>query len=311
MTCGLGLGILVVFLVQAEHVCCLWTEGAQSFQSSNTYVGLPPPDGSLITSGSHPQNQVRQGFISPLSFQSRSFNTGPAFPSGFGPGLSTRSSTPVSQPAQSSVRLVKSRAFKANRQRLFSPRADAPIGARQSLGLSSVAGGPQNQKNPSIGRNWSALWGTQRPIKYPVLAPRQMFSSRPVPAPRQPSRVAAKMPFSEVGSSSRLFGPDAPGQRGLSALMQTYARGPAKRVLSNRRSEGQKARRFSPHTQAWKPAMGHQGGSRPKSWLQTYKTSHDLAVPRSRTVGAPGQGFSLATVYEIPANFGGFAIRRL
>ncbi|XP_037532345.1 uncharacterized protein LOC119409522 [Nematolebias whitei] len=308
MTCGLGLGILVVVLVQAEHVCCLWTKGAQSFQSSNPHVGFPPPDSSLIKSGSYPQDRVRQGFISQSSVRSRSSNTGPAVPSGSGPGLSTRSSTQAA--SQSSFRLKSSFAAKANMQRLLSPRADAPKAARQSFHPS--AGGPSvslNQKNPSInGRNWPALWGMQRPSKNLILASRPTFSFRP--APRQPSRAAA-VRFSEVGSSSRLFGPVAPGQRGRPVLMQTYARGPAKRVFSKRRSEGQKAKRFSPHTQALKPSVGHQGGSRPKSWLQTYKTSKHLAVPRSRTVGAPGQGFSLATVYEIPATFGGFAIRRL
>ncbi|XP_037549482.1 uncharacterized protein LOC119425994 [Nematolebias whitei] len=321
MTCGLGLGILVVFLVQAELVCCLWTKGAQSFQNSNTYVGFQP-DGSLIKSGSYPQNQVRQGF-SPHSVQSRSFNAGPAVASGSGPGLSTRSSTQVvSQPAQSSVRLVKSSSvLKANKQRPFSLGSAAPQGARQSF-----AGGPsviQTQKNPSISsRSWPTQQGTQRFSKYPSSSSRSLQASRgsysfrsvsPQSAAQAPPRTAAKTSShnSKTGSSAILFDPAAPGQRGRSVQTQTNARGPAKRVFSNRRSEGQKARRLSPQTQPWKPTLGHQMGSRPKSWLPTYKTSHNLAVPRSSTMGAPGQGFASAAVYEIPENFGGFAIRRL
>ncbi|XP_024865111.1 uncharacterized protein LOC108244726 isoform X4 [Kryptolebias marmoratus] len=318
MTCGLCLGILVIFLVQAEHVCCFWSKEAQSFQRSNAYAGFPPPDGRLIKSVSYPQDQVRQGFISPHSAQSRSFNTGPAVGSGSGPGLSVRGSTQaVSQPGRSSVRLVQSSpVFKTNRQMLFSPRANAQIVPKQSLGFSTaVAGGTSlvlHSKNSSaIGRNWPAQQGMQHSSSSrSVLGPRESYSFRPVSpqsAAQEPPRAATKIPLyhSQVGSSV-LFDPVAPGQRGRSLQMHTYARGPAKRVFSNRRSE---ARGSSPRSQAWKPSV-HQG-LRPRSWLQTYKTSHNLAVPRSSTVGVAAQGFTPATVYEIPERFGGFAIRRL
>ncbi|XP_017286650.1 uncharacterized protein LOC108244726 isoform X2 [Kryptolebias marmoratus] len=321
MTCGSGLGILVVFLVQAECVCCFWAKEAHSFQRSNTYAGFPPPDGRLIKSVSYPQDQVRQGFISPHSAQSRSFNTGPAVGSGSGPGLSVRGSTQaVSQSGRSSVRLVQSSpVFKTNRQMLFSPRANAQTVPKQSLGF-SVAGGTSQRlrsKNPSdLSRSWSTEQGMQHSSKYPssssrsIQGPRESYSFRPVSpqsAAQEPPRAATKIPLyhSQVGSSV-LFDPVAPGQRGRSLQMHTYARGPAKRVFSNRRSE---ARGSSPRSQAWKPSV-HQG-LRPRSWLQTYKTSHNLAVPRSSTVGVAAQGFTPATVYEIPERFGGFAIRRL
>ncbi|XP_024866833.1 uncharacterized protein LOC112451525 [Kryptolebias marmoratus] len=214
MPCGLGLGILVVFLVHAEHVCCFWSKEAHSFQRSNTYAGFPPPDGRLIKSVSYPQDQVRQGFTSPHSAQSRSFNTGPAVGSGSGPGLPARGSRQaVSQPGRSSVRLVQSSpVFKINRQMLFSLRANAPTVPKQSLGFSTaVAGGisvSQHSKNlndPShiSRRSWPAQQGTQHSSKYlssssrSILGPRESYSFRPVSpqsAAQGPPRAAAKIP---------------------------------------------------------------------------------------------------------------------
>ncbi|XP_017293477.1 uncharacterized protein LOC108248929 [Kryptolebias marmoratus] len=331
MTCGLGLGILVIFFVQAEHICCFWSKEAQSIQSSNTYADFPPKS-RLIKSGSNPQDQVRQGFISPQSTQSRSFNTLLAVGSGSGPGLLARGSTQaVSQPRLSSVRLVQSSpVFKTNRQKQSSPRGNAPNVPKQSFGFSTtVAGGTivsqrrNSLKNPSdiSMRSWPTQQGTLRSSKYPssssrsILGPRESYSFRPVSpqsAAQTPHRAAAKIPstYSQTGSSAVLFDPVAPGPRGRSVQMRTYARGPARRVSTSHRAEVSRARSFSPQTQAWKP-YGNVEGSKPRTLLQTYKTSHKLAVPRSSTVGRPAQGFAPATVYEIPENFGGFSIRRL
>ncbi|XP_013868981.1 uncharacterized protein LOC106521105 isoform X3 [Austrofundulus limnaeus] len=300
MTCGLGLGIFLVFWVQAERVGCFWTKEAQNLQNSNTHVGFPPPTVRLIKSGSYPQNQGRQGFSSPHMVQSSSSNTGPAVHTGSGPGLSTRSSAHVSQPALSSVRLVQSR------PKSFSPRAKGPKAAKQSSDLIEEKQ-HKNQKNPSRGsktpkkgKHSSKTESQQGSKKRNLINPGSLLS-----AAQALSKVASNIPFyhREVGSSSSLYDPVAPGH---SVQTQTYARSPAKRLSSNRKS---KATSVLPQTQDRRPPVGHEGGASPRSWPQTYKISRGPAVPRSSIKGTPVQSF--ATVYQIPEHFGGFGIRRL
>ncbi|XP_026155994.1 uncharacterized protein LOC113126253 [Mastacembelus armatus] len=90
MACGVHLGIMLVCLVQAEHVCCLWATQGQSSQrrNGNRYVGfLHQGSGLKRLYGSHPQNQFRQASVSTGSVQSSSLNTETVLNMGYGHGL--------------------------------------------------------------------------------------------------------------------------------------------------------------------------------------------------------------------------------
>ncbi|MED6249130.1 hypothetical protein ATANTOWER_009797 [Ataeniobius toweri] len=108
MTCGLDLGILLICLVQAELVCCSRAKEALRPQNSNTYAGFSPPDIKPSKFSRHLQDQFREGFSSPRSVQSSTFNSNPAVNSSSGLRPSTRRYTPLSWPAQSSRRLGQS-----------------------------------------------------------------------------------------------------------------------------------------------------------------------------------------------------------
>ncbi|XP_056284844.1 uncharacterized protein LOC130202968 [Pseudoliparis swirei] len=101
--------ILLICLVQAEHVRCLWATQARG-QNGNTHVGFSGQRGGL--GGSYPQNQLRHASGSPGSAQSSSFNTVPEVSGGYSQRFpSSRSTQTVSQPAKSvfaSGKLVQS-----------------------------------------------------------------------------------------------------------------------------------------------------------------------------------------------------------
>ncbi|XP_021177819.2 uncharacterized protein LOC110369230 [Fundulus heteroclitus] len=149
MTCGLGLGILLICLVQAGLGGCSWVKVTQY---SNTHAGIPLPEGRLGDFGSYLQDQARQGVISPRSFQSSSFKADPAGKRGDGQSLSTSSFThALSQPVQSSGRLVKTSMSKSNSQvtgssaSLFGPVAPGP---RRSVRMQTYAQAPARRVSP-------------------------------------------------------------------------------------------------------------------------------------------------------------------
>ncbi|XP_015832280.2 another transcription unit protein [Nothobranchius furzeri] len=397
MTCGLGLGILLICIVQIEHVCSL-VERAQSYQNSN--VGLPLADG-LRQFGSYPQNQLRQGLISPRTVQSSSssFNAEPVVKSGYGQGLFTRSHTQaLPQPARSSVRKVKSSLLKFNRQSPVSPRASAPAErqspvsprasapAERQSPVSPRASAPAERQSPvsprasapaepkrSFGLSIDIASGSavsQRSEKLKDLEQKGLSAQREMPQPRKhlsssprsaqsPSReryslssasrqsladsrsnspsgenypfrlaslptAARKTSYAtpktsynkQMSSSAVLFGPVAPGPRERYTRMQTFARGPAKRVVSSRRSGASKAAVFSPRMESSKPFEG-QGSYRPMSQVQIYQPSsvskgvYNMAFPRSSRVDSSVMGFAPVTVHDIPNRLGGSSIRRL
>ncbi|XP_043994170.1 uncharacterized protein LOC122843467 [Gambusia affinis] len=136
MTCGLGFGILLICLVQAELAGCSWAKDAHRPQDSNTNSGFPPPDGKLRKFSSNFQSQLKQDFFSPPSVQvqTSSFNTKPAARSGYDRKPSTSSLTqPPSQPVQSSGRLVKTTVRSK-------PKSQSTLPAQQSPRVSQREG---------------------------------------------------------------------------------------------------------------------------------------------------------------------------
>ncbi|XP_038158601.1 uncharacterized protein LOC119794909 [Cyprinodon tularosa] len=107
MTCGLGLGIFLICLVQAE------LGGGSRLKvlgpkNGNTQAGFHHPE-KLRNFGSYHQNQLRQSSVSPPSVQkSRNFNTNPAVSNVPGQKLFTSGfMQALSKPIKSSGRLVK------------------------------------------------------------------------------------------------------------------------------------------------------------------------------------------------------------
>ncbi|XP_040908482.1 serine-rich adhesin for platelets-like [Toxotes jaculatrix] len=265
MACGVHLGILLICLVQAEHVRCLWATQAQSSQrqNGNRYVGFSQQDGGLRRlGGSDSQNQFRQASISLGSDWRSSLNPRTAVSSGYNQGLSSSSYTHgVSQPAQSgysSVRLVQSSSVSKPNWRVKNTEEVnvQKVPKKQFLGLStSIASGSsvsrhsQNQNDVSdIGkrRTWPVQQGTQSTGQYLSGTPasvqrpsteRDSFSSASHQAAAQKHPSAAAKPrayygqrgFSQSKKSSSLF---SAGES--QAQMQTSVSVPARRVSSHR-----------------------------------------------------------------------------
>uniref|UniRef100_A0A1A8PE82 Uncharacterized protein n=1 Tax=Nothobranchius rachovii TaxID=451742 RepID=A0A1A8PE82_9TELE len=277
--------LLLIVLVQAEHVWCSLPNEAQRFQHGNTYAGLQLLD-EEPRKLSNPQNKVRRILVSPNLLKNHFSNVRPSVKQGSSKGLPTRSYLEVlSQPAQGSARLVKSHLV---------PRTSG----RRPASLQANA--QAESKHLGRKRAWADVRGSPRSYPTSLSTSRERYSFSPA------SLSAAEKPtmFSEMGSPAFLFGPVAPGSHG-SAKMQTYARGPATRVYSNSASPGLRA------GSSFLRNVAPNQGSEARSWLRASapsRTSLGLAVPRSVQMGVPQDS---ATVYEIPSQYGGFAIRRV
>ncbi|KAM8766738.1 uncharacterized protein AB9X84_005866 [Acanthopagrus schlegelii] len=342
MACGVHLGILLICLVQAEHVRCSWSKQAQSSQrqNSNAYVGFAQQQsGQGRLASNYPQNQLRLA-----SAQSRSFNTELAASSGrrfsqvYSSGGDTNFHSQPTQSGHSSVGLVQSSSLsKPNWRPAKSNRANAQTAPKNSFGLSTaIASGssvskykkPNDSANVSKKRTWPVQQGTAHVGKY------VSSSSAAVQSPRSLSSAAPASywprSYVPVKSSSRV-------SVGAPALqMQTSATARARRVSSHRGSKASKPSRFSPpqnersvnnpsQTEAgnryksklFQPTGGNAQGSQslPASQKQNVQprsyTSTKLSASESSGTGASGQRFAPTRTYDIPDRFGGFAIRRL
>ncbi|KAK5598547.1 hypothetical protein CRENBAI_008661 [Crenichthys baileyi] len=202
MACGLGLGVLLICLVQAELGCCSWANEVMAPRHSYTHAGFPLPDGRLRNFNNFLQNQLRQGSISPRSGQTSSSNTSP------GQRLSTSSFLQaVSQPVQSSGRLVKNSFMsKPNSQStatLFGPVAPGP---RSSVRIQTYAQAPARKivpgriSNGAKARRFSPQTAAETPNVSPQFAlnvggyrPRSQLLFSRLAVPRS-SRVGESAP---------------------------------------------------------------------------------------------------------------------
>ncbi|XP_031597585.1 uncharacterized protein LOC116321781 isoform X2 [Oreochromis aureus] len=304
--CGAGLGILLIFLVQAEHVCCSWATQTYSPQmrNGNRYVGFPQQDGRLRRlDGSYSQDQIRQAFISPRVAHSSSLSTGTTVNRGYSEGLSASSyEQTASEPARNLVR------------------------------LSAVAG--RNSLN-RLGENQNSLPDSRKEMTWP-------FQRGTLQTSKAGSSSSASLQ-TLTGSSS--FKP-ASFQKPASAVVrgQTSASAPAKRVTQHKSEPLGISRDFAVHGfgETWLPVNtgNTQIGYMPSStsnMMVSYKPSytftdqrptssnpqapwgirnpaqelHSLPAYGSNTVGNLAQRFAPTRIYEVPEHFGGYAIRRL
>ncbi|XP_030597571.1 uncharacterized protein LOC115788606 [Archocentrus centrarchus] len=339
MACGVGLGMLLIFLVQAEHVCCSWATQARSPQThnSNGYVGLSQQDGRLRRlHGSYSQNQIRQASISPHSAQSSSLSTGTAVNRGYSQGLSTSSyEQTVSKPVQSSVRLVQSSLVSKPTWYTNLEHVSAQeVPNRSPFGLSSaVASGnsvnqlSQNQNSLTDARKYISSSSTS------LQTPRESYSHQ---------------------LASQWSGAQKPASAAVQ--MQTSASAPARRVSKHKsrpssvsfdraitRNVPIQTAAGKPYQNQWLPVnVGNTQGSYMPSSTSNMKVSYNpsytsleqrptsrnplqaswgfsniaqgarnLPVYGSDTVGNSTWRFAPSRTYEIPERFGGYAIRRL
>ncbi|XP_035536807.1 uncharacterized protein LOC118342397 [Morone saxatilis] len=268
MACGVHLGILMMCLVQAEHVRCLWASQAQSShrQNGNIYVGLSQQDGGLRQlGGNYPQNQLRQA-----SSQSSGFNTDAAVNSGYSQGLSSRDYTQtLSQPAQSgypSVRFVQSSSLlKPNWQMTKLNKVNAQkVPKKQLFGLSTSIVGEssvskysekQNDHNYVGKRTWPVQQLTPHASSYLFSGSASVWSpsksSRQSAVQQAPSAAAETLAYNwqrghSSMKSSSLFSAAAPAPQKNSAQMQTSANARA-RVSSRHSSKASKPGGSSTH----------------------------------------------------------------
>ncbi|XP_042362505.1 uncharacterized protein LOC121957792 [Plectropomus leopardus] len=287
MACGVHLGILLVCLVQAEHVRCLWAKQAQrsQAQNGNTYVGFLQQNSGF--GGSYPQNQLRHGSIS--SAQRPNLETRPAASSGYNQGLSKSGNTkPGSQPTKSGyakVRLVQSSSTNPKWQTTKFNQVDAQKAPKKFFGLSTaIASGSSVSKYDKSSKKTSAI---QQPhsSKYPpsssAYPPKESYSSRLNYQSAQTAPAAAH-------KSSSLFGQGAPLPNTRPVRTKTSASAPARRVSSSRGSGASKPSSFSSfknegnnpsQSEAWKP---HQSKLFPVNAQGSYKPTSNSNMASSR-----------------------------
>ncbi|XP_034401476.1 uncharacterized protein LOC117739274 [Cyclopterus lumpus] len=326
MACGVHLGILLICLVQAEHVRCLWATQAQR-PNGNTYVGFTPQGSGF--GGSYPQNQLRHASGSLGSAQNSSLNTDP-----IGSGSSQRFpnsgyTQTLSQPAKSgydSVKLVQSsaqskpnwRTTKLNWEHLQS------MPKKRIFGLSaSIAGGSSlskyDQTPISKKRTLPVQQGTPSKSNHrsssseSFQGPRESYSFKPYS--HQTAAQKALVNTGLMGSTMKYSRPSSGGAaepRRIPVRTKTSASSPARRVSSLRGSAASKPSRFS----SLQNERTRNNPSQTEAW-ERYSSkvvpvnARNLPASRTSSVGTSGQGFASSTIYQIPQRFGGYAIRRL
>nr|XP_033950753.1 DNA-directed RNA polymerase II subunit RPB1-like isoform X5 [Pseudochaenichthys georgianus] len=208
MTCGVHLGIVLIVLVQAEHVRCLWASKAAQSKNNNTYVGFR--QNNREAGDDYLQNRLRPAL-------SRNLNIPSAVGSRFSWGPSTGGYTQtVSQPAKSGlakVRLVQgSSVSKPNLNRVPKQRV---------YGLSTAIAGSYSlskSSNKDEGKS-SSLFGAGAPEPNQIPARTKTSSSvraKLVSKTDKPSRPSApKNPSqTEVVNPYKLFSGNAGNARG-------------------------------------------------------------------------------------------------
>lgn len=268
MACGVYLGILLVCLVQAEHVCCFWVSQDWSSQggNGNRYVGSLQQDSGLKRLGnSDSQNQFRQASVYTGSAQSSGFSA----ETGANSGHSQKSlSSGSMQSGHSSVRfmLMKPDSEQVNAQMVSENHFSGPS--------ASVASGSSICKNQN--QNDLQL-GTRRTSSSCVLArrPSEKGSSSHLSA-AQISRSAAAETRDYNEQRRSLPSAKCSGQQRDSVSRQTSATVLGRRVSPHRSSEASKRSRFPsapndgsrPNQHKWLPVTG--GGNPLESYYPMF-----------------------------------------
>ncbi|KAK2830067.1 hypothetical protein Q5P01_017998 [Channa striata] len=243
MACGVHLGILLVCLVQAEHVRCSWASRAQS----DTYVGSSQRDSGLKRlGGSSSQNQFRQASVSKGSAQRSDRETAvlrspsQRFTSG---GLSKTILQPAYKGHASPESVESKMESNPAKQKTNWPRVPSEKGFEKlSFDIynpiasgSSISKYNKNQNSQTNERKLT--WSTSNSASgLSPLSESPSFTSQS--AGRRPWSAANKRPadYGQRGSSSSLFSAGAASRQQNSTWLQTSACGLGRRVSSLRHS---------------------------------------------------------------------------
>ncbi|XP_068432270.1 uncharacterized protein [Clinocottus analis] len=316
MACGVHLGILLICLVQAEHVHCLWASQARR-QDGNTNVGFSQQGSGF--GGSNLQNRLRQASGSPGSAQSSRLITdfvGSGYSRRLPSSGPTQTLSPAAKSGYASVGFVQSRSeSKPNwRTTKSKPENQQKMPKKFSLSASIAGGSSLSKYNPtpiSKKRTWPVQQGAPSTSNYrssgseSLQSPREIYS-KPASgqsAARKASVNSETPAYTGLQGSSNPMKSSSPSSKGAAATRRipvrtkTSASGAARRVSTRRPSAASKRSQ----TESWKP------------YSSNLVPVNALNVPASRTssVGSSGQGFAPSGTHQIPQRFGGAAIRRL
>ncbi|XP_033951040.1 uncharacterized protein [Pseudochaenichthys georgianus] len=275
MTCGVHLGIVLIVLVQAEHVRCLWASKAQS-KNNNTYVGFR--QNNREAGDDYLQNRLRPALRRNLDIPSA---VGSRF--SWGPSIGGYTQT-VSQPAKSGlakVRLVQgSSVSKPNLNRVPKQRV---------YGLSTAIAGSYSlskSSNKDEGKS-SSLFGAGAPEPNQIPARTKTSSS-----------VRAKL-VSKTDKPSR---PSASKNPSQTEVVNPY------KLFSGNAGNARGSYKATSMASSYGTSLESNVGNGPIFKPRSYSTSDDSKSSRERT---SGKKLAPTKTHIIPDKYGGYAIRRL
>ncbi|KAK5884048.1 hypothetical protein CesoFtcFv8_020314 [Champsocephalus esox] len=276
MTCGVHLGIVLIVLVQAEHVRCLWASQAAQSKNNNTYVGFR--QNNWEAGDNYLQNGLRQA-------RSRNLNIPSAVGSRFSWGPSTGGYTQtVSQPAKSGlakVRLVQgSSVSKPNLNRVPKRRYHGLSGAIVGSGSLSKSSNKDEGKS-------SSLFGAGAPE--PNQTPARTKTS---------SSVRAKL-VSKTDKPSR---PSASKNPSQTEVVHPY------KLFSGNAGNARGSYKATSMASSYGTSLESNVGNGPMVKPRSYSTSYDSKSSRE---GTSGKKLAPTKTHIISDKFGGYAIRRL
>ncbi|XP_054462360.1 microtubule-actin cross-linking factor 1, isoforms 6/7-like [Anoplopoma fimbria] len=341
MVCGVNLGILLICLVQAEHVCCLLAQQAQR-QNSIANVGFLQHGGGFA--GSYPQNQLRRSSVSTGSAQSSSLNTDTAVSGGYGQRFPSSGDTQtVSQPdsAYASVRLaLRSSVSKPNwlttnlnQETVQKMPKKQPF--RLSTPIASASTASKYAQNPiSKTRTWPVQQGSPRTgidqssSSESLQSPRETYSfksashqaaEQKVPAVAETPAYSGQNGYFRSMKSSSFSSTDAAAPNRIPVRTRTSASAVGRRVPLRRSSVASTPSHFQPHSGKTLSSytsteqIPSSTSSLQASWKSRNPTQGAGNLPSSGTSRSEtsGQHFAPTTTHNIPQHFGGYAIRRL
>ncbi|XP_031710187.1 uncharacterized protein LOC116387345 [Anarrhichthys ocellatus] len=242
MAYGVNLGILLICLIQAEHVLCLWATQAQG-RNGNTNVGFSQQGSGF--GGSDPQNQLRQASGSRGSAQSSSFSTevSSGYSQRFPISAYTQGVSEAARRGYASVRFMPSSSkSKPNwpKTRLSHENVQK---RPNDFGLSTnIASGSSISKyDPALlrrKRTWPVQQSTSSTSNYRLSSSESIQSLRESYSFKPASHQSAAQKASSLSSTG-----DA-GPHRIPARTRTSASAPARRVYSRRSSVASKPSYF-------------------------------------------------------------------
>nr|XP_057903445.1 uncharacterized protein LOC131102007 [Doryrhamphus excisus] len=272
MACGVHLGILLICLVQAEHVRCLWAPQEARRQSDNAYVGYLHQRLTQRLGGSNPQNEFRQAFSVPASAQRSNSNKGLAM------NVYEKAAPQSSQSGYSSVKVVRVRPV--SRQRVLLAPQNSPE-LDPSVSIVNAGMLKQQERQQANKKSWAPQQGTRRvrPL------PKKYTSAQSLPAKPQQEKRKHQSRLFVSGYGSREYVPN----------MQTSATGVAS--TSDSAGSSQQGKVY--------PSYGQ---SSHKHYIPLgYRRKSQQAT---RGEASSGQ-HAPTNVFRIPQRFGGHPIKRL